>query len=221
MRSATAGQRRSFGLALFFLTVIASAGFAACASLKSAPVAEDAGLDGTTGEVDGTTDTDTGATADALTTGDASDATLTDADAGRTRWPYCGTNGPLCSCTSWSFEMDSSSCAATDYDGGFCCAEPGWPTESNANCTCGAWTCHTTGSGTCACGAYSEGGAATSCTDTFCCAHPFLYTCTCASTKAAACPSALGDANNIPVTSCTQPAQPCAKGGARVSSCSF
>jgi hypothetical protein len=212
-------RKHSLAFALFVLTLVGSSGFAACASLKSAsPVDGDSGTgaepDGTTGTVE---TTDAPAPQDAL-----DDAPLTDADdAGRSLWPLCTTAGALCSCTAWSLDVDSSSCAAADFPSGFCCADPGWPAASNASCTCGAWTCHTTGTGTCVCGAFEGGTAGSSCTDTFCCAHPFVDTCGCASTSNAACPSAFADANNVPVASCALANQPCPRGGTRVSSCTF
>jgi hypothetical protein len=148
---------------------------------------------------------------------DASDAPTTD-DAMEPRWAYCELRGSLCSCISYSIPVDGGdACDETQLPSGFCCADPGYPYDDNATCTCGAWTCHVSELGTCLCGAYTEGGAGETCSGSFCCAHAFAFTCSCDDASATAC--VFGDADT-PVTSCAENLQPCPRGGKRVTSCS-
>ena len=199
------------GFPIFALLLAGSAGFAACANLKSAPVADDAG-----GGAPPATSEGGGSVTDASApVMDASDDVV---DATDPRYAFCSKSGATCTCLSFGIEADASSCTAADFPSGFCCADPGWPAASDSTCTCGAWTCHTTASNTCVCGTF-EAGTAPSCSDALCCAHPIVGTCTCAASAAAACPSAFADANNIPIASCTQATQPCPRGGTRVSAC--
>lgn len=214
-------RRLPFALTLFTLNLVVASGFAACTNLRHASPVDDAGgTDDTPDGTDGTEEPSDARTApdrDASVDGSTSDA---DEDA-RSLWPFCQTSGSLCACAAYGIQVDSSACEATTFPSGFCCADPGWPSASSSTCTCGAWTCHTTGSGTCLCGAYPDGSPGSSCSDSFCCAHPTQSTCGCASTASAACPSAFADANNVPVASCAQATQPCPRGGTRVSSCTF
>ena len=135
--------------------------------------------------------------------------------------PYyaiCSFQSYACSCQGFSFPDDGGPCDESAFPSGWCCADPGYP--ATGQCSCGSWECKTLPSGTCFCGWASEGGAGGTCSDSYCCAHPIVYTCTCASAQASACPTLFVDANNIPVTTCALPNQPCPNGGHRVASCS-
>ena len=96
---------RRFGLPLFVLTILGSAGFTACSSLKSAPVAEDAALP--PGSDPGVSD---GTTPDANDPRDGDANVDADLDASDPRYASCSTVGAVCSCQSFGFEIDSSSC---------------------------------------------------------------------------------------------------------------
>jgi len=148
---------------------------------------------------------------------DSDDATAAE-DTNEPRWAYCELHGGLCSCIPFSIPVDSGfPCDQAHLPSGFCCADPGYPYDDSAYCTCGTWTCHvSTETGSCLCGAYSDGGVGQTCTGDFCCAHDSLYTCGCADASSRVC--IFGDADTQ-VTSCTESNQPCPHGGKRVTSC--
>jgi len=57
-----------------------------------------------------------------------------------------------CTCTSAASSSASRECTAQGYESGFCCGETGYPATSGTACSCRAWPCVTSPTGTSTCG---------------------------------------------------------------------